>query len=57
MFRYLKKIVKRFTILVAAVLASAALVFSVTMANLFLTGKVFHEKKYKSCRKKEKRVL
>jgi hypothetical protein len=22
------------------------LVFSVTMANLFLTGKVFHEKKY-----------
>ena len=46
MFRYLKKIVKRFTILVAAVLASAALVFSVTMANLFLTGKVFHEKKY-----------
>ena len=46
MFRYLKKIVKRFTILVAAVLASAALVFSVTMANLFLSGKVFHEKKY-----------
>ena len=43
MFRYLKKIVKRFTILLAAILASAVLVFSVTMANLFLTGKVFHE--------------
>ena len=46
MLRLLKKIFKRFTILLAAILASAALVFSVTMANLFLTGKVFHEKKY-----------
>ena len=45
-FRYFKKLVKRFTILIAAILASCALVFSVTMANLFLTGKVFHEKKY-----------
>ena len=46
MFRLLKKLFKRFTILLAAILASAVLVFSVTMANLFLTGKVFHEKKY-----------
>ena len=46
MLRYLKKLVKRFTILVAAILASALLVFSVTLANMFLTGKVFHEKKY-----------
>ena len=46
MFRYLKKIVKRFSILLAAILASMLLVFSVTMANLFLSGKVFHEKKY-----------
>ena len=46
MLRLLKKLVKRFTILIAAILASCALVFSVTMANLFLTGKVFHEKKY-----------
>ena len=46
MLRILKKLAKRFTILVAAILASCALVFSVTMANLFLTGKVFHEKKY-----------
>ena len=45
-FRYFKKLVKRFVILLAAILASCALVFSVTMANLFLTGKVFHEKKY-----------
>lgn len=46
MFRYLKKIVKRFSILLAAILSSMLLVFSVTMANLFLSGKVFHEKKY-----------
>jgi protein TonB len=46
MFKFLKKLIKRFSLLLAAVLASALLVFSVTMANLFLTGKVFHEKKY-----------
>ena len=46
MIRIFKKLLKRFTILIAAILASCALVFSVTMANLFLTGKVFHEKKY-----------
>ena len=46
MLRLLKKLFKRFTILLAAILASMLLVFSVTMANLFLTGKVFHEKKY-----------
>jgi protein TonB len=46
MLRFLKKLFKRFSILLAAILASMLLVFSVTMANLFLTGKVFHEKKY-----------
>ena len=46
MLKFLKKLVKRFSILLAAILASMLLVFSVTMANLFLTGKVFHEKKY-----------
>lgn len=46
MTRFLKKILKRFSILLAAILASCLLVFSVTMANLFLSGKVFHEKKY-----------
>ena len=46
MLRLLKKLIKRFSILLAAILASMLLVFSVTMANLFLTGKVFHEKKY-----------
>lgn len=44
--KFFKKLLKRFAILLAAILASCALVFSVTMANLFLTGKVFHEKKY-----------
>ena len=43
---YIKKLFKRFNILLAAILASMLLVFSVTLANLFLTGKVFHEKKY-----------
>lgn len=46
LLRYIKKFFKRFSILLAAILASVLLVFSVTMANLFLTGKVFHEKKY-----------
>ena len=44
--KFFKKLLKRFAILIAAILASCLLVFSVTMANLFLTGKVFHEKKY-----------
>ena len=43
---YIKKLFKRLSILLAAILASMLLVFSVTLANLFLTGKVFHEKKY-----------
>lgn len=42
----LKKLFGKFTILIAAVLSSLILVFSVTVANLFLTGKVFHEKKF-----------
>ena len=45
-WKWFKKLFKRFSILLAAILASMLLVFSVTMANLFLTGKVFHEKKY-----------
>ncbi len=44
--KIIKKIFKRLSILIAAILASMLLVFSVTMANLFLSGKVFHEKKY-----------
>ena len=46
MQKFIKKFFKRFTILLAAILASMVLVFSVTMANLFLTGKIFHEKKF-----------
>jgi protein TonB len=46
MRKFIKKFLKRFTILLAAILASMVLVFSVTMANLFLTGKIFHEKKF-----------
>ena len=44
--KLVKKLLKRFTILLAAVLASVVLVFSVTMANLFLNGKIFHERKF-----------
>lgn len=40
------KLFKRFTVLTVAVLSSLLLVFSVTIANLFLTGNVFHEKKF-----------
>ena len=46
MQKFIKKFLKRFSILLAAILASMLLVFSVTMANLFLTGKIFHEKKF-----------
>jgi protein TonB len=46
MQKFIKKLLKRFTILLAAIFASMVLVFSVTMANLFLTGKIFHEKKF-----------
>lgn len=44
--KLVKKLLKRFSILLAAIFASMVLVFSVTMANLFLTGKIFHEKKF-----------
>ena len=44
--KLVKKLLKRFTILLAAILVSMVLVFSVTMANLFLNGKIFHEHKY-----------
>lgn len=40
------KLFKRFTVLVVAILSSLMLVFSVTVANLFLNGKMFHEKKF-----------
>lgn len=40
------KLFKRFTVLSVAILSSLALVFSVTIANLFLNGKMFHEKKF-----------
>ena len=46
MKKILRKIFKRSMLLLAAVLSSLLLVFSVTLANMFLTGKIFHEKKY-----------
>lgn len=42
----IRKILKRFSILIVSALSSLVLVFSVTMANMFLTGKIFHEKKF-----------
>lgn len=42
----IKKLVKRFSVLIVAVLTSLLLVFSVTVANLFISGKMFHEKKF-----------
>lgn len=46
MSKFLRKIFKRSLLLLAAVFCSLLLVFSVTLANMFLTGKIFHEKKY-----------
>lgn len=46
MKKLFKKISKRLLILFAAVLSALLLVFSVTVANLFLTGKMFQEKKF-----------
>jgi len=46
MNRIFKRFLKRLGLLLAAVLSSLLLVFSVTLANMFLTGKIFHEKKY-----------
>ncbi|MCF0216821.1 MAG: energy transducer TonB [Fibrobacteraceae bacterium] len=40
------RFIKRLTILTGAILTSCLLVFSVTVANLFITGKMFHEKKF-----------
>lgn len=42
----IKKLVKRFSILVVAILSSLLLVFSVTVANLFISGKMTQQKKY-----------
>lgn len=42
----IKKLVKRFSVLVAAALSSLLLVFSVTVANLFISGKMSQQKKY-----------
>jgi len=46
MLKHIKRFLKRFAILIAAIFVSMVLVFSVTMANLFLNGKVFHERKF-----------
>ena len=46
MKKWIKRFLKRFAILIAAIFVSMVLVFSVTMANLFLNGKVFHERKF-----------
>ena len=46
MRKFLRKIFKRSVLLLTAALCSLLLVFSVTLANMFLTGKIFHEKKY-----------
>lgn len=42
----LRKLLKRFLILVLAVFCSLALVFSLAAVNVFITGKIFHQKKY-----------
>lgn len=42
----IKKIVKRFSILIGAIVSSFLLVFSVAIANLLISGKIFHQKKY-----------
>ena len=42
----IKKLLKRFSILVAAIFSSLLLVFSVTVANLFINGSIFQEKKF-----------
>lgn len=41
-----KKLLKRFSVLLIAVFSSVVLVFSVTVANLFISGKMNQEKKY-----------
>lgn len=46
MKKFFRKVFKRFTVLLAAVLSALLLVFSVTVANLFITGKMFQEKKF-----------
>ena len=46
MQKWIKRNLKRLVILLAAVIVSMVLVFSVTMANLFLNGKIFHERKF-----------
>lgn len=43
---FILKILKRFSILFVAILSSLALVFSVTIANLFISGKFSQQKKY-----------
>jgi len=46
MLKGLLKIFKRFTVLIIAILSSLVLVFSVTVANLFISGKMNQEKKF-----------
>lgn len=42
----IKKVLKRFSVLIVAILSSLLLVFSVTVANLFISGKMTQQKKY-----------
>lgn len=42
----IRKILKRFSVLIVAIFSSCLLVFSVTVANLFLQGKIFNERKF-----------
>lgn len=42
----IKKLIKRFSVLIVAILSSLLLVFSVTVANLFISGKMNQQKKY-----------
>lgn len=46
MIKTLLKILKRFSVLIVAILSSLLLVFSVTVANLFISGKMTHQKKF-----------
>lgn len=46
MISMIKKLLRRFSILIAAIFGSCLLVFSVTVANLFLQGKLFKEKQF-----------
>ena len=46
MRRLPQRLLKRLLVLLAALLTSCALVFSLTVAELFLSGKLFRERKF-----------